>query len=358
MNRMEALCRQYTSMSDADIQELLAVEKQMKLMASLSGADIFIDIPLEKDTALVVAHARPEQGGSVYSGDISGEYAYAEYEPAVFQTLETGLPVCDLRALTQEKQNVRQNTAPIRNTNNDIIAVLIREKDVSDSLRLERKYEKLAREHEAEMGAAFQNASDSLAVREMHHRIKNSLQLTASILNLQARNCRDENVRAMLKENVSRVLSISAIHDILLMNSGDMRHASMPVLLEQLRRNLIELCPPGKNIRFTVEAEEGELPSETASSVAMVINELVTNAFLHAFEGLDSGEVSVCYRHGILFHTVTVSDTGTGFPEGADADYGLGLNIVKSTVHDKLHGRMHIRSDHSGTTVSFDFKTE
>ena len=361
MTGLRELCAKHTGFTEAEITELEELSLRLQLMADVSGADLFIDIPVRHDSMLVVAQAGPKTVKSAYNRNIVGEMALRENEPAVFRAFETGVPFCDIRALTQEGRTVRQNTAPITNKSGDIIGVLVREKDISDILLQEKKYEELARSRdEAGPVQGIGESPDALALREMHHRIKNSLQLIASILNMQARKTTDAEAKMLLRKDVERVLSIASIHDILTHNPKNKEASliSSRSLLEKLGQHLSELTPPGKNISFQVSADEAKWRPDTAESVALIVNELVTNAFIHAFEGLESGSVTVSYQKGILFHTVTVSDSGTGFEVNTVPGDSIGLNIARATVHDKLHGRLRILSGSEGTKISFDFKEE
>ena len=89
-----------------------------------------------------------------------------------------------------------------------------------------------------------------------------------------------------------------------------------------------------------------------------MVNELITNALEHAFEESDSGIVQVSFRAGKLFHTVTVSDNGSGFPADFSSEDRLGLRIAETTVRSKLKGNFHVYSDLNGTQISFDIKKE
>lgn len=190
----------------------------------------------------------------------------------------------------------------------------------------------------------------------MHHRVKNSLQLLASSMNLQPRRCRTEEAKTVLQENVGRVLSIAAIHDIPT-KTGSSRVDSLG-LLNALRKNLQALVPVGKRITIRVEGDSVPLEVGSAVSAAMAVNELITNALEHAFTERDEGEIRVSFRAGTLFHTVTVADNGSGFDPGEVNRSSFGLRIVEATVRDKLHGVLRIRSDAGGTTVSFNLKRE
>ena len=206
--------------------------------------------------------------------------------------------------------------------------------------------------------AMQQEEQHAIAIREVHHRIKNNLQLVGSILNLQARKSQNPQLQVILKENVNRILSIASIHDILTHVSEDMQTIQSDALLVQLCRNLQSLLPLNRQIRLTTEGDVVTLNADTATSVALVVTELVMNAIRHAFCDREQGTICVSVCAGTLFHTVTVSDDGIGFVPEEQEKNSLGLSIVKATVEGKLKGKLHITSDSYGTKVSFDFKRE
>lgn len=351
----DARHRTHDQLTPEDRRRIDEVGRELNMIASLTNADVFIDCMLDEDTALVVAQARPALGGSVYGGSVVGSKAHRRNEPAVFHAFYLGTPVCDLKAITQEARQVRQNAVPIQGEDGAVIAVLIREKDVSDDLLQASKYEALARSYiRGDPGVRTREAAlEGDALREIHHRVKNNLQLVASILNLQARKCESPDIQKMLREDVERVLSIAAIHDILT-NIQDGGHlVDTGALLRRLCLNYRSLIPEGCNITVEAEGEPLLLTADVAANVSLAITELVTNAIQHAFEGRDSGRIVVSTCPGVRFHTVTVADNGVGFDPGRRE--GLGLRIVRAIVQDKLNGQLHATSDTSGATVSFDF---
>jgi two-component sensor histidine kinase len=195
-------------------------------------------------------------------------------------------------------------------------------------------------------------------LREIHHRIKNSLQLVASILNMQARKHRGTETEKILIENTERVLAIAAIHDIMTQTQDQIDRIRVLSLLERLVAGLRAFIPEEKQIQIDIQGDDVELSGSQASAVAMVVNELITNALEHAFEGRQSGCVSVTFNAGQLFHSVTVSDDGNGFDPARLREGSLGLDLVEATVHDRLHGQLKIHSDAGGSRVSFDIKIE
>ena len=91
--------------------------------------------------------------------------------------------------------------------------------------------------------------------------------------------------------------------------------------------------------------------------MALVVNELVTNAVEHAFEGREEGHIRISFEAGTLAHTVTVTDDGCGFDPTELQMSSLGLKIAEATVKDRLHGRLSLHSDNSGSIASFDMET-
>ena len=122
---LQALCKSQTQLTPADIQVLEEVARQLPLMAEWTASDVFIDCMTGDGQAIVAAHARPVSAGSAYEKDVVGQYAQREKEPAVFRAMEIGMPVRDLKAVTQENRNVRQDVAPILNGEGKCVGVTI-----------------------------------------------------------------------------------------------------------------------------------------------------------------------------------------------------------------------------------------
>lgn len=365
------ICRERTQLSERDILQLERLEAQLPLIAELSEADVFIDCLLSDERAVVVAQACPTGIISAYEKSVVGQEALALNEPAVFHAVRLNAPVRDLKAVTQENRTVRQNVVPIRNDNHEIIAVLIREKDISITIQREKKFEALAKNYEREDyslrgdgmqspvsfdGVLSDDQYNEILLRETNHRVKNNLQLVASILNLQARKHRGTPAEAILTENVGRVLTIAELHDMFTHSTVDMRFVSSMALLERLCTNMKMFIPEDRNIQIRVEGDETEINANHACAIALVVNELITNALKHAFRDRDQGSICVSFCAGQLFHTITVRDDGCGFDQTEIHHQTMGLRIVEVTVKNKLHGTVRIHSDGTGTSISFDIR--
>ena len=356
---LKEICQNNTTLSYEDISVLEGLEKQLQMISDLTGTDIFIDCQSSDGQVIVVAHAQPSWRVGAYQENVVGQYATIDNEPAVFEAFNTGSQIRDIKAVTQENMNVKQDVVPIQGGDGQCIAVLIRETDITEDIVQEKKYHNLSQRVESlENAEAFHEDSESdIRLREVHHRIKNNLQIVASILNLQARSAKDDYTKGILLEDVGRVLTIASIHDILT-EQDIVQEIDCLTLIKRLIGEISSLMGEGKSISISAEGDNLSLTADEAGSVAMCVNELITNSLQHAFEGRDTGEITVSVIEGNLFNTIVVSDNGCGFiPEQCDKSR-FGLKIVESTVRDRLHGHLRINSGTGGTKISFDFQTK
>ena len=361
---LEVLCRDVIGLPQQDIELLSRLASTIQYTADLAGADIFIDCFYENGTkCMVVAEANPQGDLSAYGRNVVGEEAEKENEPAVFGVLATGLPMRDLRAKTQENKLVRQDAIPIRNSDGVIIAALIREKDVSAQVIHDKKYAALADMKES-LNEGLLNTgypaprtlNDPLIMTEIHHRIKNNLQMVASILNMQARRTADATVKNAFKENVGRVLSFAAIHEIMTSNGLEEELSILDIIGKVHRNTAVYSNHEEKKLLIKTEGADFLVSAENASSIALVVNELLANAVEHAFIGRPSGTIVVSVNHGSQYSSVVVADDGTGFNFKANGGGNLGLAIVEMTVKERLKGKLKIFSDGHGSRIQFDFK--
>ena len=161
----------------------------------------------------------------------------------------------------------------------------------------------------------------------------------------------------MLNESISRILSISATHQ-LLSQSGEACVSLMEVL-ENVRRNAVQpFLKSDLKLNLEITGEDMTVDSEIATSVALSVNELLQNCMKYAFRDRKQGNVSVRIEKGKVYSRLTVTDDGVGFEPENVRTGSLGLNIVRTMVQGKLHGSLKIRSDEKGTEVSFDFINE
>lgn len=189
-------------------------------------------------------------------------------------------------------------------------------------------------------------------IREVHHRVKNNLQTIASLLRIQARRTKSEDARRALSEAIERVSSMVVVHD-LLAGSDEER-----VDFAQAARTIVDLVGHGlsgeeSRVRLSVSGSTGYLDAPLATSLALVVAELVHNAIEHGFPDGRGGSVEVSLRRGDGELTLTVRDDGAGLPNGFDprSSANLGLAIVGTVIEDDLQGTITF-SGVRGTTVT------
>ncbi|HWQ43797.1 MAG TPA: PAS domain-containing sensor histidine kinase [Desulfosporosinus sp.] len=143
MNReiFKGLCIEYTNLNDVDIKVLEAMALQIPYTAEMTETDIFIDA-LSKNgvDAVVLAWAYPRKR-SLYAHSVVGELAFATSEPAVYRTFQTGKTSRNVRGLSQEGIPIEQTVVAIRNAADDVIGVLIMERDITEEIRQEEQVE-------------------------------------------------------------------------------------------------------------------------------------------------------------------------------------------------------------------------
>ncbi len=202
-------------------------------------------------------------------------------------------------------------------------------------------------------------------IREIHHRVKNNLQTVAALLRLQARRVDLPEARMALEESVRRVASIALVHETLSMSSDEA--VEFDGIVDRVASAAIEVAATNFTVKMRREGTFGVLPAEIATSLVMVLNELLINAVEHGFPAPDEdegerialdapraevGEVVVAaHRFRKQLH-VTVADNGRGLPEGfkADASGRLGLQIVRALATGELRGSIELRNRAGGGT--------
>jgi two-component sensor histidine kinase len=176
-------------------------------------------------------------------------------------------------------------------------------------------------------------------LREMHHRVKNNLQQVASILRMQRRRTTDSTAKQILRDNISRINGIAATHDLL--SHAELGRARMDDIARKIvgivQANLIS---PEHDIHFDIAEMPTKLPSEQATTLAIIANELIANAIEHGFAGSARGEIQLSEDLLDEWAIFRVADDGVGAPEGFDIQTAnsMGLRLVRELVASELHG--------------------
>jgi two-component sensor histidine kinase len=196
----------------------------------------------------------------------------------------------------------------------------------------------------------------SVLLRELHHRVKNNLATVAGILSLQRRRTKSSEVRRILAESENRVQGLAATHDLLA--HEDVSEARV----DEIARKIVgvasaNLSPPEKRITFKVEPCPIVIPSRAVTILALIINEMVSNAIKHGMVGQSVGRVTISGREegGVVY--VRVVDTGRGpaseitFGERSENQAeGLGLSLIVNLIGD-LGGQFSLRREQGKESI-------
>ncbi|WP_300671335.1 histidine kinase N-terminal domain-containing protein [Desulfoluna sp.] len=194
----------------------------------------------------------------------------------------------------------------------------------------------------------------SVAIREIHHRVKNNLQTIASLLRLQSRRVDDASAKTAFSESISRVLSIAATHEILAQNGVD--DVDLLTMLQRIKSSIVDYSMVGgKEVQVFTQGDTFMCNSDTATSIALVANEVIQNSLKHAFKGRDKGRIYVEIGKASSYGSIVITDDGVGFDVSQVREGALGTRIVNIIVKDKLHGTLTTESGEGGTKVFFDF---
>jgi PAS domain S-box-containing protein len=194
-------------------------------------------------------------------------------------------------------------------------------------------------------------------LKEVHHRVKNNLQLITSLLNLQAAGIADPAVSELFAESRNRVRSMALVHENLY-RAGNFARVAMRTHIQNLCNQLsYAYGMNGRQVQLAIEVDDLELEIDRAISAGLIINELVSNALKHAFPDGRAGRVRVeLISVGKDSCTLTVRDDGVGLPLAIDsqASDSMGLQLVHDLAH-QLQGTVTIMRD-GGTSfrIAFD----
>jgi len=182
-------------------------------------------------------------------------------------------------------------------------------------------------------------------LKEIHHRVKNNMQIVSSLLSLQARDVQDPAVLELLAQSRARILSMALVHEDLY-QTGNLAQVDFRHYLERLAQRIRSGIAGASGVSIELELGELSLSIDQAIPLGLLCNELLTNALKHAFKNREGGTVRVLLVCEPGQATVTVRDDGQGLPENFRPREGgsLGLELVWSLA-EQLHGEVEAKND-------------
>lgn len=186
-------------------------------------------------------------------------------------------------------------------------------------------------------------------LREVDHRVRNSLALVSSMLQLQARSTLDPHIRQQFLEASRRVVTVGHVHQRLY-QTGELRALDFGDYLRALTADLSSSAGSDSNKKLVLETTTATLNADSVVPLGLIVNELVTNAFKHGEKKVEPLTVTVSFAQGDTDMRLTVHDDGPGLPAGFDPrkSSGLGMRLVNGLIL-QLRGKLEFESNEGGT---------
>jgi PAS domain S-box-containing protein len=211
------------------------------------------------------------------------------------------------------------------------------------------------RKHAEENLVASLNEKEVL-LREIHHRVKNNLQLISGLLDMTRMRAGNESTKEILTDMMLKIQTMAQIHTRLY----ESKQFGKVSLKGQIRDQIAGLSNiyshKGHEISCVIHSDEVSLPVDQAIPCALVVNEILSNAYKHAFKGRETGtiEISAGQKNGRI--SITIRDDGIGLPADLDISRtsSLGLKLIRTLVSHQLKGSLTLKSQ-NGTEITIEF---
>ncbi|MCF7920354.1 MAG: tetratricopeptide repeat protein [Candidatus Cloacimonetes bacterium] len=193
-------------------------------------------------------------------------------------------------------------------------------------------------------------------MKEIHHRVKNNMQVISSLLRMQANYIEDPNVVEAFNDSFHRVKSMSLIHEKLY-RSDDLAHINFQDYVESLTRLLYHTFTPSARLEFIIDMKDIFLDINNAIPCGLIINELITNSLKYAFRDRTEGKIAISMTRDLFSgFRLIVKDDGIGLPDDFDINKtkSLGMRLVYLLSEDQLEGKVTIKNE-QGTGFEIEF---
>ena len=291
------------------------------------------DIEIGTSLSEALAHLPEEQAKTVEIW----ERALAGEEFTVIQ---------DLGDINRERNYYEITYSSIRDENEQLLGASHIAKDISDRIQAEEQIKASLKEKE-------------VLLKEIHHRVKNNLQIVKSLLQMQSRRTKAQEATLVLQDSQNRIASIALVHEKLY-RSEDLANIDFEQYIPDLTTHLFDTYNVSSNtVNLKIEVDKIFLEIDTAIPCGLIINELVSNSLKYAFPNNRKGEIKVEFHvnsNGTM--TLIVRDNGIGIPADFDIETtkSLGLTLVQGLV-EQLEGTLQVNRS-QGTEFRITFSGE
>jgi len=276
------------------------------------------------------------------------EQSYIDILKQVYDTGEPYIGREEPIYIEKDKKGAKQEYifnllyAPLFDENGEVYGIFVEALDYSEQIAYQKKLEESLSEK-------------NTLLAEIHHRVKNNLAIVTSMMELQAMETEKSELQDLLKVAQQRIQTIATIHE-LLYGAESLSHLNFGENIRQLVGNIEEMYKSSKQVTITVAADPIVMNINQAIPCALLVNEVVTNAYKHAFKHRESGEIEVELQEINERVFVEVRDNGVGLPDDLMQDNSstIGMTLIK-LLNKQLDGEIAF-SDKNGTRFELTFK--
>jgi PAS domain S-box-containing protein len=210
--------------------------------------------------------------------------------------------------------------------------------------------------HQNDMKKAL--AEKEVLLSEIHHRVKNNLAVISGMMQLQLYDESNPDVQDKLNDGMLRIQTMANIHE-LLYNTKSFAELSFRDIIQKLANNVMAAMSRNKDVDLRIKSEPVQLNINQAIPCSLIINEVLTNIFKHAFKGQKKGKIEIFIHQQDEKVGLKIADDGVGLPEDFNLDDGrsLGKNIIK-ILSEQLEARIQLYSKGNGTTFALNFEAQ
>jgi len=207
--------------------------------------------------------------------------------------------------------------------------------------------QKIILQQKLELQKAYENTTEKnkyieSLIKELHHRVKNNLQVVSSLLSLQSNRIEDDKARTALEDGRKRVDAMAMIHQRLYMDH-DMAAVNIEEYLQSLAASIAgSFGYTAATVKTKFNLQHPDMHIDQAIPIGLIVNELVTNSFKHAFNGIADPKVEICLEQTGTNIVLLVEDNGTGFVSN-NSEVTFGMKLVKTLV-SQLDGELAIQN--------------
>jgi len=248
------------------------------------------------------------------------------------------------RLASGEIRDVEVHSGPIISEGKHLLFSIIN--DVTERRKAENKISASLKEKET-------------LLHEVHHRVKNNMQVISSLLKLQSDNIEDYQIKEVLKESQSRVYAMSAVHETL-HGSENLSEIDLKTYLSKITTAIFQSNSNSSgNVKLKSDVEDSPISINQAYPIGLVVNELISNSLKYAFPDDRKGQITVKMKKLKKGLKLTVADNGVGIPDELDWKNSstLGLKLVRTLVENQLDGSLDMESN-NGTKFTIKFNIE